>query len=462
MLLGVLAALGPALWMWGFTVDDALIPVRYARHLSAGLGWRFGDGASTDGVTPLPWPLFLVPLARTGTALDVLVRAKLLGLAAWVVAGAALGRAVGLERAAPGWARGAILAVVALSVPLAAHGVSGLETPLATLLATSAVVLCRRPWAAALCAGLAASFRPEMAPWACALAAGLSLSSGEGPRGVMRAVALALVPFGVCAVVRALAWGRPAPLAVWAKPSDVAHGLAYAAAGAVVAVLPVLVAAPRALARTPRGMAIAVAAIVQGAVIVGVGGDWMPYARLWVPVLPSLAYAGALVAARAATAATVIRFVVAIGLASALLVRNGGEGRRVGPDRAALVARARPWLADAKRIAALDIGWVSAATDADVLDLAGVTDPEVASLPGGHTSKRVGAMFLLGRDPDALLLYAPKGLPAGALADWQQAEYPRVVEARLAHDEVIERHFAPAAWLPLGPRGAGYVLLRKR
>jgi hypothetical protein len=209
-------------------------------------------------------------------------------------------------------------------------------------------------------------------------------------------------------------------------------------------------------------MAIAAAAVVQGAVIVGVGGDWMPYARLWVPVLPSLAYAGALVAARAATAATVIRIVVAIGVASALLVRNGGEGRRVGPDRAALVARARPWLADAKRIAALDIGWVSAATDADVLDLAGVTDPEVASLPGGHTSKRIGAMFLLGRDPDALLLYTPKGLPAGDLEDWQQAEYPRVVEARLAHDEVIERHFAPAAWLPLGARGAGYVLLRKR
>jgi len=63
--LGAAAALLPALWMWGFTVDDALIAVRYARHLVQGSGWRFNlHGASTDGVTPLPWPLVLAPFAR--------------------------------------------------------------------------------------------------------------------------------------------------------------------------------------------------------------------------------------------------------------------------------------------------------------------------------------------------------------------------------------------------------------
>ena len=47
--LGVLVAVGPALWMWGFTVDDALISVRYARHVAAGLGWRFdASGPSTE------------------------------------------------------------------------------------------------------------------------------------------------------------------------------------------------------------------------------------------------------------------------------------------------------------------------------------------------------------------------------------------------------------------------------
>jgi len=32
VLLGALCALVPAIVMWGFTVDDALIPLRYAHH----------------------------------------------------------------------------------------------------------------------------------------------------------------------------------------------------------------------------------------------------------------------------------------------------------------------------------------------------------------------------------------------------------------------------------------------
>ena len=89
------------------------------------------------------------------------------------------------------------------------------------------------------------------------------------------------------------------------------------------------------------------------------------------------------------------------------------------------MADARPLLEGASRVAALDVGWVGAATDADVVDLAGLTDPEIAALPGGHTSKRVDAMFLLARDPDVLVFYRP----------------PRVVEARLEADDVVARHF---------------------
>ncbi|MDF2696854.1 MAG: hypothetical protein K0S65_5237, partial [Labilithrix sp.] len=40
-LAGALAALIPALAMWGFTVDDALIPLRYAEHIASGAGYRF-------------------------------------------------------------------------------------------------------------------------------------------------------------------------------------------------------------------------------------------------------------------------------------------------------------------------------------------------------------------------------------------------------------------------------------
>ena len=64
--------------------------------------------------------------------------------------------------------------------------------------------------------------------------------------------------------------------------------------------------------------------------------------------------------------------------------------------------------------------------------------------------------------PDALLLLLPQGLPDGELDAWSRATYQRVVEYRLATDPVVQRHFAPAAWLPLGAKGSGYVLLKSR
>jgi hypothetical protein len=457
LIAGALAAAVPALIVWGFTVDDALISVRYARHLADGVGWRFdAGGPSTDGVTPLPWPVVLALLARA-EPLVVLARAKAMGLLAWTAAGGALGAAAG-RVAAPAWARAAALATLALSVPVAAHAVSGMETAVAMSLATAAALTLRRPLVAALLAGLAAAFRPEMAPWACVLGAGAAVAARRGPVGATWAGALALAPFAACALVRLAVWGRPAPLALLAKPSDLDHGVAYAGAALVVTLVPALVAAPLALRRAPAALVLAIAGAAHVLAIVAVGGDWMPYARLMAPVVPSLAWSAVLLAEHARAWATAARAVLAIG-AGVVLAPGAADGRRVGDDRAALVAAARPALAGVRRVASLDVGWVGAATDADVVDLAGVTDPVIAALPGGHTSKRIDATILLERDPDALLLYAPRGLPAG-LPSWRDAVYTRALEARLASDDVVARHFKPATWLPLGSRGAGYVLLR--
>src|SRR3954454_12273895 len=96
VLAGALCALVPALAMWGFTVDDALIPLRYAHHLAAGAGYRFNpNGASTDGVTPLVWAPLLVPLCRDGDLIVALERVKVLGIVAWTAAAAVLGHALG-------------------------------------------------------------------------------------------------------------------------------------------------------------------------------------------------------------------------------------------------------------------------------------------------------------------------------------------------------------------------------
>jgi hypothetical protein len=101
-------------------------------------------------------------------------------------------------------------------------------------------------------------------------------------------------------------------------------------------------------------------------------------------------------------------------------------------------------LQTAHTVAALDVGWVSAATDATIVDLAGLTDSSIAVLPGGHTSKRIDAPFLLARDPDVVVAYEP----------------PRIVEQRLLASELIRERFHEVAVLPLA--GRSYRILMKK
>ena len=129
-----------------------------------------------------------------------------------------------------------------------------------------------------------------------------------------------------------------------------------------------------------------------------------------------------------------------------LVVRAAPAGRGVQADRADLIRRARPLLRDAQMVAALDIGWVGASTDASIVDLAGLTDPAIALLPGGHTSKRVDTAMLLDRGVDTVVVYSDL----------------RVVEARMMTSELFASRFEPIANLALGMRGASYTVYRRR
>jgi hypothetical protein len=456
----VIAAI-PVLWLWSFTIDDALISVRYARHLADGTGYRFNTGGpSTDGVTPLPWPFLLWPLAH-GTAFAVLTRAKALGCLAWLGTAFAWGAAVG-RAPSPRLAKVAALVGLGVCVPLAAHATSGMETAIATSLATGAALLHCRPRAAAAVAGLAASLRPEMLPWALGLAVMFGLLAEPRARGRVAVCALAAVfPFAVCVAVRLAVFGAPAPLALTAKPSDLGHGVAYAVVAALVSVGPVMACAPLAVRRTSGpGRAIVVAAGLHLIAVAVAGGDWMPYARLVAPIVPSLLYASILLWSQSRPRVAHARAGLAVALGVRTLLLAAPAGLRTGPDREELARRVAPLLADARRVACADVGWVSAATEADIVDLGGATDPEIAALGGGHTSKRIDGALLLAKDPDALLLYAnASDLP---VERWREAAFPRVVEARLARDELVLAHFGALAFVPLGATGTGYYVLRRR
>ena len=449
-----------AIAMWGFTVDDALISIRYARHLVLGVGYRFNaTGPSTDGVTPLPWPFLIAPLAGAAP-MNVLARVKVLDLVLHAGAGALLGASV---RSAP--LSGKVTALVALAacLPLAAWGGAGMETPLATLLCTACVFCMDRP-SAAVFAGLAAAVRPELLPWAAAASCALALARRARPAGVLFATLVSAAPFTACAVARRIAFGHFAPLAVLAKPSDLAHGAVYVVAGIAACGLPLLLLAPRAIVKIPPAhRALAAAFLVHALAVLFAGGDSMPYARLFVPVLPSLLAIHVQIARFSHGPVFWPRTCASVGLAAWVFVTAGPRGRHVMSEREDLVRRATPVLAGSGAIAAVDVGWVSACSDAKIVDLAGLTDPEIAVLPGGHTSKHVSGAMLLDRDVDTIVLWA-NPLPDA---------WGHVVAARLAFDPLVRERYARVAELPLSHGagvscasrpacgGSGYVLFKR-
>ena len=84
--------------------------------------------------------------------------------------------------------------------------------------------------------------------------------------------------------------------------------------------------------------------------------------------------------------------------------------------------------------------------------LAGVTDPEVAFFPGGHTSKRIPRAWLFARQPSAIVLLLARG--ASLEPEWSDTLFARAVEqrvARLVASEFrvrgVSRHLETLMWL---------------
>jgi hypothetical protein len=376
------------------------------------------------------------------------------------VGGATLGLALAQRGLAGGGdrRRGTLCAVigllcVGLSFPIGAWAASGMETGVATTLATIAAASFARPRRAALFAGLAASLRPELVVWSAVITGGSALAresawdATKAARRVALSLAMSCVPFSICALVRLVAFGRAAPLAILAKPSDVAHGLVYAGAASLVTLTPVLAFAPLALRRASMmEKTIAAAAAAHVLVVIAVGGDWMPYARLMVPIAPSLALVFVGTARTSHPVSITTRTLAVVALGVWLAMTAAPAGRHVHGDRKDLIARARPLLSGARIVAALDVGWVGAATNAEIVDLAGLTDPSFATLSGGHTSKAVDVSMLLDRDIDAIVVFTP----------------PRIVETRITRAALFARHFERAADVALGDKGAFYTIYRRR
>lgn len=491
--LAVIAAAIPILVLRGFTVDDALIPARYAVSLARGDGYRASVGAApSDGVTPLGFAHLLVPFAGGGVA-AAYDAARAIGVAAWLAGAAALGRAI--ARIGGSRWRFAALAIVATSAPLGGWSIAGLETGIVAALVAAGLAAREmgRGALGAIALGVAAAWRPEVAPAAVILAfaagpgaGGRTASRGaepdvaapaeegeasardasSGDPGAARAramrTALALAPMALVAAVRLVAFGRAAPLSALAKAPVLSLGLAYAGAAALLAGFPAVVA-PAGLWRASgwtRWLVATVAAHVLAMALAG--GDWMPLARLAVPVVPVAVLASArLLAARGPR---LPGGAVALGVGVALQIfgfaRSYGPTHAIATDRAHLIDEMRPVLAGARVIAAVDVGWIGAAAEhAHVVDLAGITDPTVAALVGGHTARRIPRTLLDDRRVDTVVLLLAAGEDASPREPWTTMRFARGTEAWIASmpgigDELEIVH--------VGSRRPRYVVLRRR
>ncbi|MEP7122350.1 MAG: hypothetical protein ABJE95_15620 [Byssovorax sp.] len=441
--LGAFLALAPALALRGFTVDDALISARYAANLAHGAGYRFNAlGARTDGVTPLGWPILLAPFAGHGP-LAALLAAKILGVVAWTIAAALL--AVAIDGMEGKRARYAALAMLAASAPLGAWSVAGMETGLVIALAALAAGLGRlgHARASAAFAGISAAMRPELIPWAAVVAVAPpprgSTAAARPPWDRLLRGALALGPPLAVALTRLAVFGRAAPLSILAKPSDEVLGARYALA-CFLLTGPLALIAPLAWRRLDGFARVLLIAIGVHFVAVAVaGGDWMPLSRLVAPVLPAVILVAAEIAAVADLRLTAARLALALAGEIFQIVKVGPAATHVTEDRLALIAELRGPLAGRKVIAALDIGWLGAATDATIVDLAGLTDPAIAVLPGGHTSKAIPASLLEARGVDTLVLQVQEGKPRRD--PWTTSSFGRNVELRLARIPGMEEAF---------------------
>jgi arabinofuranosyltransferase len=326
-------------WHFDFVTDDAYINFRFARNLARGLGFVYNPGVDppVEGTSEFLWVLLLTPVEWLGG--DPAVWSRALSVASgvallWMLASFLVGQ---LRMAFP--TAFAACLWVATFPPFTAWSTGGLSTvPFALLLfwLYARMLGPRAPgafrvsvWASGLLTLALLLLRAECLPWVLVVH-GLAIVFGRARREPQRvaaawkALAFALAGFAVFEVWRIHYFGYPLPNTAYAKVGGTAEqlerGLYYLARMATtfptlaLGLAAALVAIRR--ERTPWIVGAAALALVSGAFMVAVGGDFMGMFRFLAPAVPLIAvlFAAALDRLRASSA----RVRAAVGAAFAL------------------------------------------------------------------------------------------------------------------------------------------------
>lgn len=294
--------------------EDAYISFRYARNLLRGDGLVFNPGERVEGMTNLLWTLLLaggswvsgVSLPQLSLAFGTACGVLVVGVSFWWCY-------TEVRPVVPGRAGAALVALAAPAVLVAIPGfafysVSGLEVAFFALLLTGGLFAVLRggtPYAVAfgsVLLGLATVTRPEGALVLAFAALGAAFAGRDASlRGRFARLVAAGLPGGLVVLgftlFRVLYYGSVLPNTAYAKAGGMEvverWGIPYvmeAARGNLFAVAWLLILAGALVDRGFLFRSLAVVAItpVWAAYLVYAGGDYMPFHRLIVPLLPPL------------------------------------------------------------------------------------------------------------------------------------------------------------------------------
>ena len=454
--LGAYAAAERATGGLGLPLDDSFIHLQFARNLAGGDGLAFRPGDLVSGSTAPLWTavlslLFVLPG-------PLLLWVKLLG-AALYVAGAAVTWALARELGLAPVLAGAVTLLYLLTDPLVWSALSGMEVGLFVALSLAATVVHlrerrapeRRPSFSLAIFGLAALARPEgLLLLVLAVADRLVIpASGASRRQSLRGIAIgglcAAAVLAAFAVVSLVASGSILPTTYAVKtdgPRQLLPSGLYLLR--VVGVLfrphplPVLLALAGALRLFERlgtardrgllpalwvaGLPLAYAFYDSPNAPMMVGN----FGRYFFPLFPFVLVLAALALedplrrlaeTRASRLLTALAVLAALLLVPPLTSLAGGRERyatnvrNVAESDVAMSLWIREHLPPTALIAAQDVGAIGFLTPNPLIDLTGITTPEI--LPsierraGGGGGGREGLVrFLAERRPDYLMLFA--------------------------------------------------------
>lgn len=458
--IGVLTAL-VRLSIGPLTIDDAYITIRYARNVATGVGFVFNPGEHVLGTTTPLWTLILAAAYRLG-AHDLPSVALVLGSLADAATSALLiqiGFRLGLGLS---WS---VLAAIAFAVSPTSiiYTTGGMETPLFVLLvvATGLSALTEHTALMSLFATLALLTRPEGLVLIGLIGLRYAMVRQAIPRATLAVFLTVVAPWVVFA-----SWyfGSPVPQSMLAKAlvyqtnpfGSISRWLSGIGPPNALAAFVLLPLAPRVIAFVRRnGAALLVVGfgpcLCMTYVAASLHGVFV-FPWYAVPALPFLLLAEAAALRAVSRHWTTQRLVVCVAAVELLLALPGlNLGRDsslrffapIGDDlsREAAYRQAAavlaPELTRSSVIVAPEIGALGDASNARILDSAGLVSPEALRYyplpPLKHANNAVPAALVRDRLPDAVVSLDTFIADTLERDGWFHAHYQRFATIPLMH-----------------------------